>query len=170
MIDNVTATNDMIVNKGEGYTPSPPPSPSTTQKSSSGPAVEVELTKEIAETLANSANTSEKSVSTQETKDTLKKTETTNPGQNTDIDTEKRLKETIDSLNDKLTRMDREVLFKLDKRINKNYISVIDKKSKEIIREFPPEEIRTFIAKFDEINAKLSNSTDVKSLLVNLEV
>jgi uncharacterized FlaG/YvyC family protein len=66
--------------------------------------------------------------------------------------------------------MDREVLFKLDKKINRNYISVIDKKSKEIIREFPPEEIRAFIAKFDEINQKLSMSHDVKSLIVNLEV
>jgi uncharacterized FlaG/YvyC family protein len=73
-------------------------------------------------------------------------------------------------LNEKLARLDREILFKIDKRINRNYISVIDKVSKDIIREFPPEEIRNFIARFDEINEKLSFSTDVKSLIINLEV
>jgi flagellar protein FlaG len=83
---------------------------------------------------------------------------------------EEDLKQTIEALNDKLAGMDRQILFKVDKRINKNYISVIDKESQEVIREFPPKDIRAYIARFDEFNEKLNSSSDVKSLIVNFEV
>lgn len=170
MIENVSVNNDLIVNKGEGYTPSPPPSPSTTQKdSSSGPAVQLDLTEEVAAAIETDQSASTTSAAS--TAEAVKTRETVSNTKKDDKDLEKKLNETIDILNEKLNRMDREVQFKVDKKINRNYVSVIDKKSKEVIREFPPEEIRAFIAKFDEINAKLmNNSTDVKSLLVNLEV
>lgn len=171
MIENVTVNNEsLIINKGEGYTPSQPPSPSTsatkststttTQKSDSGPAVQVELNKETTDTISNS-------VTQKASMETV--TRTAKKGEE-EKEMEQRLKDTIQTLNDKLTRLDHEVQFKLDKRINKNYISVIDKKSKEIIREFPPEEIRAFIARFDEFNQKLTGTSDVKSLIINLEV
>jgi flagellar protein FlaG len=173
MIENVTVNNDsLMINKGEGYMPSQPPSPSpststaaspsraATQKSDSGPAVQVEVNKEIADTISNSVT--QKS-STETVTGNIKKG-------TSEREMEQRLKDTIQTLNDKLTRLDHEVQFKLDKRINKNYISVIDKKSKEVIREFPPEEIRAFIARFDEFNQKLTGTSDVKSLIINLEV
>lgn len=165
MIENVSVANDsLMINKGEGVTPSQPPSPSTstaistatTQKTGSGPAVEVAITEQLSKSLAQSDQVSTEKQQTQNLSNTQ--------------EMEKKLKETIESLNEKLARLDREVLFKVDKRINRNYISVIDKKSKEIIREFPPEEIRAFIARFDEINQKLMVSSDVKSMIINLEV
>lgn len=83
---------------------------------------------------------------------------------------EDELKETIERLNDKLGRLDREILLKVDQRIGKNYVSVIDKESKEVIREFPPQEIRSFIARFMEFNENLASTTDLRSLIINLEV
>lgn len=167
MIENVSVNNDsLMINKGEGVTPSQPPSPSTTsttQKTGSGPAVEVAITEQLAQSLTQSDRVSTEKQQPQKVSKTPEKG-------SEDPEMEKKLKETIESLNEKLTRMDREVLFKVDKRIDKNYISVIDKKSKEIIREFPPEEIRAFIARFDEINQKLMVSSDVKSMIINLEV
>ncbi|MGE5340816.1 MAG: flagellar protein FlaG [Candidatus Omnitrophota bacterium] len=157
MIENVVATGDnLVINKGEGVQPSPPPSPQKVQRSDSGPAVEVELNDTSTLDTAQDVNGTSQTAS--------------NVQSQTGSGEEEKLKQVIDSLNEKLSRLDREVEFKLDKRINKNYISVIDKQSKETIREFPPEEIRSFIARFDEINNKLMMTTDVKSLIINLEV
>lgn len=84
---------------------------------------------------------------------------------------EEDLKKTIEALNDKLAGLDRQVQFRVDKRINKSYISVIDKESQEVVREFPPKDIRAYIARFDEFNENLSSSTsDVDSMIINLEV
>lgn len=162
MIDNVTNDN-MIVNKGEGYVPSPPPSPSitstpsTTQRMGTDGAVSVDISQEVQKigTDLAAANAKEVSASNQNVNEK---------------ELEKKLNESVNTLNEKLTRLDHDVLFKVDKRINKNYISVVEKNSKKVIREFPPEEIRSFIARFDEINQKLSRSGDVKSMIINLEV
>jgi flagellar protein FlaG len=157
MIDSVSITNDNLgVNKGEGNVPSPPPSPSEVKNSESGQtqeSVEVKLGTQVSDT----SNESDEGV--------LKSSE-----EMSEKELDEKLSETIDTLNEKLARLNQEVLFKVDKKINKNYISVIDKETKEIIREFPPEEIRTFIARFDEINEQLMVSKDVKSLIINLEV
>jgi flagellar protein FlaG len=157
MIDSVSVNNDnLVVNKGEGNVPSPPPSPSEVKNSESGQAqrtVEVELGAQV-------------SKATNESNERVLKSDKEMSGKELD----EKLSETIDTLNQKLARLNREVLFKVDKKINKNYISVIDKESKEVIREFPPKEIRTFIARFDEINEQLTVSKDVKSLIINLEV
>jgi len=83
---------------------------------------------------------------------------------------DKELSETIERLNAKLGRLDREILLKVDQRIGKRYVSVVDKESQEVIREFPPKEIRAFIARFMEFNEKLAANTDLRSLIVNLEV
>lgn len=157
MIDSVSVNNDnLVVNKGEGNVPSPPPSPSEVKSSDSGQAqaaVEVELGKQLAR-------------STNESNERVLKSDKEMSGKELDD----KLSDTVDTLNEKLARLNREVLFKVDKKINKNYISVIDKESKEVIREFPPKEIRTFIARFDEINEQLTVSKDIKSLIINLEV
>lgn len=163
MIDSVSGNvinDNLVINIGEGGVPSPPPSPQTTKNSdgvNSQAAVEVEVAIGLKGDESRGVNKSDRAA---QTKDTEK----------ADESMEEELRKVIDDLNEKLNRLDREVLFKIDKKINRNYISVIDKESKEIIREFPPEEIRTFIARFDEINQKLLVSTDVKSLIINLEV
>lgn len=162
MIDNVTNDN-VIVNKGEGFMPSPPPSPtvtstpSTTQGIGTEGAVSLDISQEVQKLGTDQSTKSSNAVSLPNQKENEK-------------DMEKKLQESVTALNEKLTRMDHDVMFKVDKRINKNYISVVEKNSKKVIREFPPEEIRSFIARFDEINQKLSRSGDVKSMIINLEV
>lgn len=152
MIDSVSANSDnLVINKGEGVPSPPPSSPEISNSESSQAAVEVGLRGQSSETTKSSERTSSAAKQNEES-------------------LEDKLRETVDALNEKLNRLDREVLFKVDKKINKNYISVIDKQSQEVIREFPPKEIRTFIARFDEINEKLMVTPDVKSLIINLEV
>jgi len=163
MIDSISGNinaDTLVKNTGEGSIPSPPPSPEaikSTASSQSQAAVEVDV---------------QIGLKGEETREPNRKSGQAEKAQQEKPDEglEDELKQVVDELNNKLTRLNREVLFKVDKKINKNYISVIDKGSKEIIREFPPEEIRTFIARFDEINQKLNVSSDVKSLIVNMEV
>jgi len=155
MIQSISVNENLVVNRGEEPGSSRPPS-SQDVISNSGDtqgqmAVEVDLRAEIVQ-------------------DVSKNSERVADSPKSEKALEEDLKKTIDALNDKLTKLDREVLFKMDTRINKNYISVIDKQSKEVIREFPPKEIRTFIARFDEFNDMLTSSADVKSMIINLEV
>jgi flagellar protein FlaG len=141
MIETISVNENAAINQGEGVSPSHSPSSSGVNAAAkTGENPTVELSREIKGNL--------------EEKDPV----------------EKELNETLRRLNEKLVRMDREILIKVDKRIDKNYISVIDKESKEVIREFPPEEIRNFIARFIEFNEKLVSKTDLRSLIINLEV
>ncbi len=152
MIDGVSVNSDnLVINKGSGA-PQPPSSPEINSSVSGQAAAELDLNTRVA---ADSNKKSERVA-----KSEVKSEEAE----------ENQLKDVIQSLNDKLEQRSREVQFKLDKKIDRHYISVIDKQSKEVIREFPPEEIRTFIARFDEFNEKLNTSEDVKSMIINLEV
>ncbi len=167
MVEGVTVNNDsLVLNKGEGNIPSPPPSIPVKKSSESNrdDAVKVDVQPDLIK-LSQSETETQKNQAVTNSNTKTQKNDTT-----TDEDLKKQLKETIQSLNEKIARLDREVEFRIDERINKNYISVIDKKSKNVIREFPPEEIRNFIARFNEINEKLNSTTDVKSLIINLEV
>lgn len=153
MIDSVSANSEhLVINKGEGVPSPPPSSPEITNSDSSQAAVEVGTRGQAPKT-ANKSSERVPSVAKQ-----------------AEESLDAKLRETVDALNEKLAQLDRQVLFKVDKKINKNYISVIDKQSQEVIREFPPKEIRTFIARFDEINEKLMVTPDVKSLIINFEV
>jgi flagellar protein FlaG len=154
MIDPISVNENLVINKGKGATPSQPPSSSEINANNETARITTEVDVRAQLTKDTDANKSSERVSESQLTQSL----------------EEELKEMIQTLNEKLSRMDREVLFKVDKRIDKNYISVIDKESKEIIREFPPREIRTFIARFMEFNEKLATSTDVRSLIINLEV
>lgn len=152
MIDGVSVNNDnLVINAGGGKAPSPPPSSPEISSSASGQAAaEVDLRAQVA-------------------RDSNKKSERVDKSQS-EKSPEEELKESIEKLNESLENSGREILFKLDTKIDKHYISVIDKTSQEVIREFPPKEIRTFIARFDEFNEKLNSSSDIKSLIINLEV
>jgi flagellar protein FlaG len=151
MVETI-GNESLPVNKGEGLVPSRPPSSQEVSSTETNQtAVQVDLRAEVGKDINKSSERVSQTPKSQESM-------------------EEELKKTIESLNRKLTRLDREILFKIDKRINKNYISVIDKESKEVIREFPPKDIRTFIARFDEFNERLNSSSDVRSLIINLEV
>lgn len=162
MIDAVTANENLVINAGEGSVPSPPPS-----------SPEVSAKELKAKTTPSGTSGVERGAEdakielTPEARDSI--SESDQPKQ-TDSEVQKELNDTINRLNDKLNRLDREIQLKIDERIGKNYVSVIDKSSKEIIREFPPEEIRSFIARFMEFNDKLASETDLRSLIINLEV
>jgi flagellar protein FlaG len=152
MIDGVTVNSDnLVINTGGGSVPSPPPSSLVKKSESAQTAEETSAKVDLRPELA-----------TGQTDEAVKE------GSQQKLEDE--LKETIERLNDKLGRLDREILLKVDKRIGKNYVSVIDKESKEIIREFPPKEIRSFIARFMEFNENLASTTDLRSLIINLEV
>lgn len=147
MLETITTNENLPINKGEGAQPSPPPSSSEVKApTKSGGTGQVK--KDAAVELAPEIKDNEEEGKT----------------------VEKELTETIERLNDKLSRLDREVLLKVDQRIGKNYVSVVDKQSQEVIREFPPKEIRSFIARFMEFNENLAADTDIRSLIINLEV
>jgi flagellar protein FlaG len=155
MLETISTNENLPINKGEGAQPSPPPSSSEvkapTKTGGTGQVKKdaaVELAPEIKDAVEESQNLDEEEGKT----------------------VEKELRETIERLNDKLSRLDREVLLKVDQRIGKNYVSVVDKQSQEVIREFPPKEIRSFIARFMEFNENLAANTDIRSLIINLEV
>jgi flagellar protein FlaG len=160
MIDGVAINSDnLMVNTGGGSVPSPPPSSSESSGANKrGSTGQVDSAAKLDGQLkpegANEAATVEQAAKAEGSAD--------------DLDNE--LRDTIERLNDKLARLDREILLKVDERIGKNYVSVIDKGSQEVIREFPPKEIRSFIARFMEFNEKLASDTDIRSLIVNLEV
>jgi flagellar protein FlaG len=154
MIETISTNENLPMNKGEGAQSSPPPSSSEVKApNKSGGTGQVK--KDAAVELAP------------EIKDAVEK-ENLNEEEGKTV--EKELSETIERLNDKLSRLDREVLLKVDQRIGKNYVSVVDKQSQEEIREFPPKEIRSFIARFMEFNEHLAANTDIRSLIINLEV
>ena len=153
MIETVSGNDNLSLNKGEeGVSSRPPSSPEIgTSNNANQAAVQVDLRSKIAG-------------------DINKNSERVSGTQKTDESMEEELKKAVDSLNEKMSRLDREIQFKIDKKINKNYISVIDKESREVIREFPPKDIRTFIARFDEFNEQIDSSSDLKSMIINLEV
>jgi uncharacterized FlaG/YvyC family protein len=161
MIDIISTNENLVISKGEGVYPSPPPS---------SPGADVKVSPAVTGITGESPGAREGSA-VQLSPAIQTNTVKVDRGEayREKIE-EKELKETIQRLNDRLGGLDREVLLKMDERIGKYYVSVVDKESKEIIREFPPEEIRTFIARFMEYNDKLAGVTDLRSLIVNLEV
>ena len=82
----------------------------------------------------------------------------------------KELNEAIADLNEKLSLSNREIVFKTESKINKNYISVIDRESQEVIKEWPPKEVRKFLVGLKELEDQLATNKDIKSLILNLEV
>ena len=160
MLETISTNENLPINKGEGAQPSPPPSSSEVKAptKSGGTGQVKQVKKDAAVELAP------------EIKDAVDVEESENRNEEEGKTVEKELLETIERLNDKLSRLDREVLLKVDQRIGKNYVSVVDKQSQEVIREFPPKEIRSFIARFMEFNENLAANTDIRSLIINLEV
>jgi uncharacterized FlaG/YvyC family protein len=155
MVDAITANENLVIKQGDTKTKTPPPASSEVSESGSRGSVaqkggdagsQVELSPTVKETLESDQ---------QDRQDKLLETE---------------LNDTIGRLNDKLEGLNREILLKTDNRSGQNYVSVIDKGSQEVIREFPPEEVRTFIARFMEFNENLASNTDIRSLIINLEV
>lgn len=157
MIETISTNENLTINKGEGVQPSSPPSSSE----------EVKI-----KTPAKSGGIGQvkKDAAVELAPEIQKNLESENRNEDEGKTVEKELRETIERLNEKLSRLDREILLKVDQRIGKNYVSVIDKQSQEVIREFPPKEIRSFIARFMEFNEKLAANTDIRSLIINLEV
>jgi flagellar protein FlaG len=169
MVDVISTNENLVLNTGEGVSPSPPPSSSETSNASEV-ATRTSKTGVASEAVTTTSTQVDASVElTPQARDTLENSDQQKKeGQEDEL--QKELVDTVERLNEKLTRLDREILLKVDQRIGKNYISVVEKETQEIIREFPPEEVRSFIARFTEFNEKLASVTDLRSLIVNLEV
>lgn len=82
----------------------------------------------------------------------------------------KELNEAIASLNEKLYMSNREIVFKTEEKINKHYISVVDRESQEVIKEWPPKEVRKFLIGLKELEEQLGSNKDIKSIILNTEV
>lgn len=161
MIENVTnsGTLNLQINTGEGLRPSPPPSSEITNS----PVPQTQNTPAVK---AAGEAQSQANVSDAERKDSARAPSSAPLGQ----EELKQLEESIQRLNEKLNSMNREIQFKVDKDINRNYISIIDKKTKEIIKEVPPREIRRFIAVLRELDDRLYNGQELKEIFVNTKV
>jgi len=84
---------------------------------------------------------------------------------------EKKLEESIQELNDKLYTLNRQLQFKMDKDLNRSYISVIDKTTKEVVKEIPPKAIRNLMLQLREYQENCQyRAGDAKDLFVNVEV
>jgi flagellar protein FlaG len=90
------------------------------------------------------------------------------PGSSDKSGSTEEIKKFLDELNTKLHSLNKETRFQLDKKIDMTYVSVINKDTKEVIKEFPPEEIRAFMAKMREFNETTEASMD--NLIVDMEV
>lgn len=79
----------------------------------------------------------------------------------------------IERLNEKMSLANRQLQFRLDERIGRNYISIIDKQTRETIKEFPPEEIRNFMAQVIEFEKQMMSGGQEETageLMINIEV
>lgn len=83
----------------------------------------------------------------------------------------------IERLNHKMNLSNRSLRFKLDERIGRNYISIIDKETDEILKEYPPEEIRNFMAQVMKFEERMLANGDERQamekmgdLMVDVEV
>jgi flagellar protein FlaG len=153
-VGNLTTTA-LLIQAGEGVPPSPPSSSSETKKT------EPDARAETAGVRSDSAAKESRQASAQpQTQDN-----------SAPVVDEKKLEESIRQLNERLYYLDRQILFKVDKKINRSYISIIDKTTKEVIKEFPPEEIRTLMARMREFEQHASyRRGDVKNLFFDKTV
>jgi uncharacterized FlaG/YvyC family protein len=149
MITDVARTEKLnqINVKEEGVYPSSPPSSPDVNQLLSGTQED------------NYSSTAEQLKETTQEKVTSKKDRSKAP----------KLDEQISQLNSKLYRLNRELLFKVDKKINRNYISVVDKKTKEVIKEFPPKEIRNLMATLIEMEETMNPSESLNNILLNIK-
>ncbi len=94
--------------------------------------------------------------------------------ENGDVDdgavfSEKELEAAIDRINEKMSGLHRELQFKMDKKLSLHYVSVVDTKTKEVVREFPPKEIRSLMARLREFADHTKGGEEI-NLLINLKV
>lgn len=68
----------------------------------------------------------------------------------------------VRELNKELSSQNRVAQIKVDESINRRYISVIEKESRKVVQEFPPEEIRGYIRTIRDITAKGDESRSLK--------
>jgi len=155
MIEAVGNGNDfrLPISGGEGVPPSSPPS---SQSVATQPPAASAAGVGSAAVLAHKSEKGDGVGKTSESdsKDTLNNEE---------------LKEMIDRINEKLNGLNREVQFKMDDKVDVRYISVVDTKTEEVIREFPPEEIRSLMGRLREFSDSM-NGGEETNLLVNMKV
>ncbi len=96
-----------------------------------------------------------------------------NNKEKTPFDKNKPLNENLEKLNAKLNNLENtELKFEKDKITKRNLIKILDKKTKKVIRQIPPEEFYKFIVelyKINQKNDKLNNNREYMSKGDNLK-
>jgi flagellar protein FlaG len=80
------------------------------------------------------------------------------------------LEESIQKINEKLMGKDREIQYKIDENTNTQYFSIVDKKTKEVISEVPPREVRKFAAALQDYLERLDTGENLRHLFINMKV
>ena len=78
---------------------------------------------------------------------------------------EKQLAEMVQELNGFAQTVQRQLQFSVDKDNGEVVVKVVDAKTKDVIREIPPEEIRNMQKQLNEVNDKLFHKREGTSLL-----
>ena len=78
---------------------------------------------------------------------------------------EKQLAEMVQELNGFAQTVQRQLQFSVDKDNGDVVVKVVDAKTKDVIREIPPEEIRNMQKQLNEVNDKLFHKREGTSLL-----
>lgn len=78
---------------------------------------------------------------------------------------EKQLAQMVDELNGFAQTVQRQLQFSVDKDNGEVVVKVVDARTKDVIREIPPEEIRNMQKQLDQVNDKLFHKREGTSLL-----
>ncbi len=170
MIENVAydRTLNLQLNAGEGVQPSPPLFSAKNSSDVQTQSRDSRQSVEIAKNENDEAVRYEKSVAVMESNRSSPK----NDSEDTGLDQEKirDMEESLQKINEKLAGMNREIQYKVDENTNRFYFSIVDKKTKEVIKEVPPPEVRKFAASLKDFLEKLDSGEKLGHLFINMKV
>ncbi len=163
MVEGVTSQTNtaLLIQAGEGGVPSPPPSSSEAKQRGAGAPAQAAGARsippgDVPQAARNAA---------------AQYGETDQSGSVAD---QKKLEEMVRELNEKLYSLNSQLQFRIDKDLNRTYISIVDRKTKEVIKEIPPEEIRHLMAQMREYEESIQfhagKGGGGRDLFVNVEV
>ncbi len=87
---------------------------------------------------------------------------------------QREIEKTIEQINEKFSYLNIELRFKRDDELKRTLIQLLDKKTKKVVRQIPPEDLVKMIKRLKEIeekmNSKVSGKEELKGLILNLRV
>ncbi len=87
---------------------------------------------------------------------------------------QREIEKTIEKINEKFSYLNIELRFKRDDELKRTLVQLLDKKTKKVVRQIPPEDLVKMIKRLKEIeekmNSKVSEREELKGLILNLRV